>query len=207
MCETVVDLPGAAKIRCEVIDRDLFSYDDLIGATVIDIENRYFSSQWCEMGQDVARWQLTQGRHLLPPKPLEWRPLTLPSQHPSRCTGQLECFVECLDAAKAAEHPAYDIAKPKPELYQLRVVIWSVFGLPHMDMITKANDILVTGHLTCVGNGDAEVSVVKQDTDTHWRARKGEGHFNHRMLFDVTLPQPDESPSRFQLKVWVRPLH
>ena len=51
--------------------------------------------------------------------------------------------------------------------------------------------------------GEAEPTILKQKTDTHWRSENGEGHFNWRMVYsDLQLPQPASSPCRLSLDVW-----
>ena len=44
--EFKTELPGVSTLSIELWDKDLFSFDDLIGETKIEIEDRFFSSQW-----------------------------------------------------------------------------------------------------------------------------------------------------------------
>lgn len=39
-------LPGASQLHVQLWDKDSFVFDDLIGETVIDLENRFFSKRW-----------------------------------------------------------------------------------------------------------------------------------------------------------------
>ena len=39
-------LPGASKLQIEVWDNEKFVHDELIGATSIDLEDRFFSRKW-----------------------------------------------------------------------------------------------------------------------------------------------------------------
>jgi Ca2+-dependent lipid-binding protein len=41
-----VSLPGAATLEIECWDDDGFDFPDLIGATKIDLEDRYFNKEW-----------------------------------------------------------------------------------------------------------------------------------------------------------------
>lgn len=52
-------LPGASMLKIEVWDKDDLFEDELIGRTVIDLEDRFFSSKWTK----------------LPEKPIETRSL------------------------------------------------------------------------------------------------------------------------------------
>ena len=51
--EFPVLLPGPSVLRLELHDRDKFSHDELIGATDIDLEDRYFNEGWRALGQPV----------------------------------------------------------------------------------------------------------------------------------------------------------
>lgn len=39
-------MPGASTLAIEVWDNDGFGFDDLIGITKIDLEDRYFNKKW-----------------------------------------------------------------------------------------------------------------------------------------------------------------
>ena len=63
IAKTSTPFPGTAPLIIEVWDWDTLFGDDLIGKTVIDLEDRYFSSKW----------------RLLTDKPIEKRPLLVDS--------------------------------------------------------------------------------------------------------------------------------
>eukprot|EP01052_Picozoa_sp_SAG31_P002613 SAG31_NODE_94_length_26208_cov_6.281091_3_plen_195_part_00 len=68
------------------------------------------------------------------------------------------------------------------------------------DVFTDANDMFIKGDfMSYTFDTGAPVHDI-QETDTHWRARNHEGHFNYRLKFDVTLPIPD-SPDGVQLQI------
>jgi Ca2+-dependent lipid-binding protein len=46
MYELETTLPGPSFLKIEVWDHDDFFSDELIGRTKIDLEDRFFSSQW-----------------------------------------------------------------------------------------------------------------------------------------------------------------
>ena len=47
--DTIAQLPGPSQLKIEVWDWDRFSHDDLIGSTVIDLEDRWFDQRWRDM--------------------------------------------------------------------------------------------------------------------------------------------------------------
>ena len=46
------ELPGASQLAIEVMDKNTFSSDALIGKTVIDLEDRWFDARWQALGID-----------------------------------------------------------------------------------------------------------------------------------------------------------
>jgi hypothetical protein len=64
--EFPVQLPGPSLLRLELYDADGYSRDELIGATEIDLEERYFNEGWRALGQPIhvtraARARITGG--------------------------------------------------------------------------------------------------------------------------------------------------
>eukprot|EP01046_Picozoa_sp_COSAG06_P041571 COSAG06_NODE_5177_length_3657_cov_4.933671_4_plen_187_part_00 len=61
-----MQLPGPSLLRLELYDADGYSRDELIGATEIDLEERYFNEGWRALGQPIhvtraARARITGG--------------------------------------------------------------------------------------------------------------------------------------------------
>ena len=50
----VAEFPGAPSIEIEVWDYDDFFGDDLIGRTVIDLDDRYFSANWQSLPEKMV---------------------------------------------------------------------------------------------------------------------------------------------------------
>ena len=71
-------MPGASQLRVQVWDYDTVLSDELIGETIIDLENRFFSKKW---------------RKLINP-PVETRELFQPLSSLSR--GKIELFLEII---------------------------------------------------------------------------------------------------------------
>ena len=91
--------------------------------------------------------------------------------------------------------PKIDISRPSPQPYELRVIIWQCKQVTIKDLMTQMNDLYVSGHLDCDNKKTA-----KQQTDLHFRSRKGYGSFNWRMKFPITLPQ--KTTPRFRIQIW-----
>lgn len=168
------ELPGAGLLDVAVYDYDDFGGDDLIGRTVIDLEDRWFDNRWQKLGMenrtesmDGYRWQT---------KPLEKRPLYNPSSMQPQ--GYLECWVDILNPAEANAFPPEDVSLPPRVPFEIRIVIWKTKDVVAMDSLENMNDLYVR-----VWPEDCQ----PQETDTHWRSKKGKGSFNWRMKFDVEL--------------------
>ena len=176
--EFTVTLPGSPSLEIEIWDHDTLTYDDLIGATKIDLEDRWFSETW-------------QG---LDKKPVEWRGLYAPT---STCEqGQVEVLLDIFDADGLRKSEPLDIAIPPRAEFEVRMIIWKTKNVTNMDYMTDQNDLF------CRAWMDADDSNV-QETDTHWRCKKGKGSFNWRMKFPVTFPCKN---SYMHLQMWDRDL-
>jgi hypothetical protein len=167
-------IPGASLLNVSVYDYDGIA-DDLIGSTIIDIEDRWFSRNWRNLKK----------------KPVEWRTLHSPTSKVSQ--GKLQLWVDILTASDAKRNPIEHIKPPSPLEFELRVIIWKTDEITIKDEITEQNDLYVTGSLDIPGYED------RQKTDVHLRSKLGKGSFNWRMVFPVHVPLA--SP-RFKLQVW-----
>lgn len=72
----MVEFPGSPALEVEIWDYDEFFGDELVGATLIDLDDRYFSRSW----------------QAIDDKPVEYRELKHFSS--SRSQGTLKCWVE-----------------------------------------------------------------------------------------------------------------
>eukprot|EP00475_Leptophrys_vorax_P037443 TRINITY_DN645_c0_g2_i2.p1 TRINITY_DN645_c0_g2~~TRINITY_DN645_c0_g2_i2.p1 ORF type:complete len:555 (+),score=161.30 TRINITY_DN645_c0_g2_i2:318-1982(+) len=171
--EFASQIPGPSELKLEVWDYDGIG-DDLIGATTIDVEDRYFSKDW----------------KALPLKPVEWRNLMNPtSKNPQ---GKLQLWMDILDPLDAKKFPLINLKPPAPLEYELRVIVWQTKDVVNKDEITEMNDL----YSTCVIDGPGNA---RQRTDTHLRAKKGKGSFNWRMKFPIKITLKSAPVLKIQL--------
>ena len=97
------------------MDHDDWTSDDLVGRTVIDLEDRWFDDTWQGLGEATlcsdpgkVRWRA---------KPLELRPLHTPSQQQAQ--GHLECWVDILTPGDALSFPADHVALAPAKPFQV----------------------------------------------------------------------------------------
>jgi hypothetical protein len=154
-------LPGDSEIQISVFDYDAIGSNELIGSTVIDIENRWLNPSWRSM----------------PNKPMEIRPLKVVSSRANQ--GSLEMWVDMFTESVAKITPRHHIEPPLPEPWELRMIIWKTANCVNKD--EGSSDLYVS----CQLEGNIES---KQNTDTHWKSEDGTGNFNYRMKFPVSLP-------------------
>jgi hypothetical protein len=200
LVELNAELPGSSQLVIDVMDKDDIGSDDLIGTTIIDLEDRWFDKRWQELGREnrvsatddpgAIRWDT---------KPVEVRSLYAPTSNNSQ--GVLHCWLDILTPAEAGAYPADDIALPPKQIFEMRVVIWKCKDVPAQDLLGGQN--MTDMYVQVRPEGCKE-----QQTDTHWRAKKGKGSFNWRMLFDVELGHNTRSMKfpHLSLQIWDRDL-
>jgi len=174
--EFMTNLPGPSHITIQVWDYDGIG-DDLVGETVIDIEDRWFSKEW----------------RRLKVKPLEERTLRNPRSTASY--GKLRCWLELYSKDEARNEPIIDISLPDPCKFEMRLIVWKAKEVVIKDEFTDQNDLRVTSKLKV----DKDF---KQETDTHWRAKNGKGSWNWRLIFPLELPF--EKRTALHLSMWDR---
>ncbi|RLN52392.1 hypothetical protein BBJ29_001062 [Phytophthora kernoviae] len=180
-------LPGASMLTIEAMDHDLIGGDDLIGKTTIDLEDRLFDKRWQAMGKMYE----TSSRLCL--KPLETRTLNIPTSKAPM--GTIKLWIDILSPAQAHDYAPIDISLPPPVDMELRVVLWKARNVPSFDTLEDMNDLF----FRCWMEGSDY-----QETDIHWRAKKGKGSFNWRMKFPITLghKQTNTKTPYFHIQAW-----
>jgi hypothetical protein len=129
--ELYATIPGAANLKVSIFDADRIGARDFVGSTSIDLENRWFNSEWRDMEL----------------KPVEMRTLHTPTSAMSQ--GKVEMWVEMMTPAEGREIPMFDIKPPPPEEFELRVIVWKTDDVPmktkdgesKVDMKVKVNFI------------------------------------------------------------------
>ena len=166
--------PDETVLNIECWDYDRFTPHDLIGTTKIDLEARYYSDQWKQFKQ----------------KPFEYRTLWNPSS--SNPQGQIRLYIDILTQEEAARIPQDNIMPPVPQNYEMRVIVWETKNVVLKNSGGKSSDIIVVGY---------PEGQEPQSTDTHWNSKDGQGLFNWRLKYPITVPNPKP---RFKLQVWDR---
>jgi len=154
--------PGASPLEIECWDYDDLFGDDLIGKTVIDLDDRFFCPEW----KSIIH------------KPVEFRELYHPST--AIAQGTVKCWLEIFEqeVAENEENKLMDITPEQSMEYQLRVSIYDTKNVPMVD-IEGMSDVFIKAWID---------EKNQKETDTHWRCSTGEASFNWRMLFNINCP-------------------
>ena len=176
-------LPGPSMLSIKAMDYDLIGSDDLIGETVIDLEDRLFSKQWRDWGasqQDNEGQTDKEGTLVSPPrfapKPIEFRELYTPQN--ANAQGIVKMWVDILTAKEAALYPHDDVSLPPDAKFQVQFIVWKTKGVPGMDTMTNMTDMFAKVWVE---------GTKPYTTDVHWRCKNGKGSFNYRVKIPITL--------------------
>ena len=153
--------PGDSTLRIEVWDYNPIFKDELIGSTSIDLEDRYFCSEWQQMKF----------------KPIETRTLVHPDI--SGQQGNITLWVEIFDKKDSINMTPWQIAPEPLSKVELRLVVWETEEMRMMDA-EDTSDIYVTAF---VDPKD------KQSTDVHYRCQTGNASFNWRIVLPLDVPR------------------
>ena len=153
--------PGESTLKIEVWDYNPIFKDVLIGSTSLDLEDRYFNSEWQQLKF----------------KPIETRPLTNPDI--SGQQGNISLWVEIFEKSDSLNLTPWQIAPEPISKVELRLIIWETEDMRMMD-VEDTSDIYVTAF---VDQKD------KQSTDTHFRCQTGNASFNWRVVMQLDVPR------------------
>jgi len=173
--EVNAELPGAGSMIVRIMDYDTFG-DELIGQTIIDLEDRWFDERWQQLGMEYLSKDSDNARYAV--KPIEIRPLQRPPEKGNLNHGLIECWTDILLPAEASAFEADHVELPPNKMFEVRVIIWKAKDVVAMDTFEDMNDTYVRANIE---------GTDPQTTDTHWRAKKGKASWNWRMKFDVEL--------------------
>ena len=173
-------LPGVTDLIIQVwmrlggtdkYDGNSSNNDELIGQSIIDVENRWYSQQW----RGIQR------------KPVEIRDIRNPRS--TTRFGKLRlwldmCTVDNLDALK------YNISLPSIQEWNLRLIIWKGKNILNK-YLTKESDLFGNRHefqVKCKLNVNNN-KIQTQETDVHWGklSNNSEASWNWRMIFNIRL--------------------
>lgn len=185
MFEFTTTLPGPSQLEVGVWDHDIVS-DDFIGATTIDLEDRWFHRDWQRIGHGHPKLQDAGGCL----KPIEYRHLYTPKRTTSQ--GFLQLWVDILTAQQAAVLPPVDIAPPAPKKFEVRVVLWRGENITDKDG-SEMNDYFVK---VWMEGGSVESS------DVHWRCSNGKPCWNWRFKLPVEYPLRTAEFGRLHIQLW-----
>jgi len=162
--EMDLDLPD--KGRLEVSLKDYHDLGDtLIGSTVIDLEDRWFSRQWRDLMYKGAI-------------PTEFRNLT-ESVTSQRSKGVVEMWIEMCETSRVSEFPPTELEPPKPTEVEVRIVLWGTRNVKLVD--GDHVDVCIQCILDCAQYQGRYP--VFQETDTHLNSKDGKGVFNWRVVY------------------------
>jgi hypothetical protein len=146
------------------MDYDFLFGDDLIGSTDVDLEDRFFMSEW----------------RAIKNKPVEYREL----KHPSSCVaqGSLKMWVEINPYHIKPENKPkeWDISPKPPQEFQMRVCVFGTKDIAMMD-VEGTSDVYIRAFF------DSRKDAL--ETDTHYRCQTGTASFNYRLNYKVTYPR------------------
>ena len=155
------EMPGSSNLKIEVWDYDDILSDDLIGSTLIDLEDRYFNCDWQQLVE----------------KPVEIRPLIHPDINGAQ--GYVYLWLEIFDASERIHKIPWKIdPEPITEL-QVRFIVWETEDMEMMD-VEGTSDIYCLAYIN-----QKEI----QKTDVHFRCQNGAASFNWRLLLPLRLPE------------------
>lgn len=128
------ELPGASQMVIQVLDKNDFRPDKLIGQTIIDLEDRWFDARWQKQGEE-NQVNPDSGDVLIKPrwqtKPIERRTLYNPTSRGQQ--GMVECWVDIMTPETALVFEPDDVSLPPKQIFEVRVVIWKSKNVPAMD--------------------------------------------------------------------------
>ena len=158
--DIIGEFPGDSTLKIEVWDYDPIFRDEIIGITQIDLEDRYFNSDWREMIY----------------KPIETRLLLHPDL--SRQQGSITLWIEIFDKKDMIHMEPWQISPEPKTTIEMRVIIWETEDMELRDD-EGTSDIFITTYFD---------PKKKQSTDVHYRCQNGIASFNWRMIFRLDLP-------------------
>ena len=185
--EFKTSIPGASVLKIKFFDYDPVGFDDYIGVTQLDLEDRYFDRRWRDLRE----------------VPIEKRDIRENCLGALKGTVKLWVEIDRVDDKARIQRPLRDISPVPARNFELRVVVWEARDVP-IDDPEGLGDIYVK--CTFPSLGKPLSPDMSADTDTHWRSL-GFASFNWRMVFRLSTNMyiPKEKYS-LQVQVWDKDL-
>lgn len=177
--EADIHLPEQSYFEIGLFDYQDNGEDLLIGKSVLDLEDRYYTREYKLM---------IQNRKV----PIEYRPLMCESIDPNTreistiSKGSLEMWIELLDTTTAAEVPVSKLLQPPAMEVEIRLICWTVHDLQMRMCIDDYGDqrenvsIRARCSIDCRTYNGPQPR--EQETDQH-DCCVGDGEFNWRFVF------------------------
>lgn len=170
-------LPGAGILKIGVYDKSFMMGEQLLGETVIDLEDRWFHPKW-------SAAEL---------KPIENRNLYKPTSRSAQ--GTLMMWVDIFTVQDALKYPPVEFKGPEKRKFEIRIVCWrsqNVYFKGYRSLDLFAMFFLDGAYDT------------RQSTDTHWMCRTGAGSWNYRVKIPIELPISNREAGRLRVQLWNR---
>lgn len=177
--EADIHLPEQSYFEIGLFDYQDNGEDLLIGKSVLDLEDRYYTREYKLMMQNRK-------------VPIEYRPLMCESIDPNTreistiSKGSLEMWIELLDTTTAAEVPVSKLLQPPAMEVEIRLICWTVHDLQMRMCIDDYGDqrenvsIRARCSIDCRTYNGPQPR--EQETDQH-DSCVGDGEFNWRFVF------------------------
>lgn len=174
--ELQTKIPEHASLELAVWDRDDIAGDNLIGTYSLDVEGRILNDQ--RTGQK------------------EWLQLMSPLSSTSQ--GKIQVKLDILTEDQARQQRADDMDAPRPEEYELRMVIWNTRDVSFPDPKKQDDDVDQT--IICETNFEGEYEGdMQKKTDVAWYCASGRAEWNWRMTWRLQVPC---KLPRLKLQMW-----
>lgn len=210
MYELHGDIPSDWKLTINIWNNNSIGFDSLIGTTFLDLEDRFYAArfvsrslmldvcqkfidrkidstqevdyrEWLNKAKKIVRKASRNLRDEKYVAPVEYRPLIHKGKKTAQ--GMIELFVEVLDYQTARLVPMSKIAKPVPEKYELRFIIWKSEKIPMREK--EAISIYFKAQFDPSG---WLADSIDKETDCHSGSEDGHGVYNWRMKYEFELP-------------------
>lgn len=190
--ERDIQLPDEALFEVGLYDWQEYGTPQLIGKTLMDLEDRWFTEDYQEY---MKKHQV----------PIEYRPL-LSGDVGSLCKGSLEMWVELLDSQEAAEVRKSPLFQPPPVEVEMRVIVWGVRNMSLRLCVDEFGDergrvdVLARCALSCSAFLGPQPDA--QETDIHYSS-EGEAEFNWRFVYSkIAVTRGVPLQCHLQLSMW-----